>query len=130
MPTVLEEKEAIRELLSAYCLHTDRKNAEARLALFAEDAVWDAGRYGRFEGRDALRGYMAKSAANPARFRHLTLNEMITVSGDTASAFSYVLVLSLAEDRTPVPFSTRFYEDQLVKKDGRWLFKSRVIKAD
>jgi len=34
------------------------------------------------------------------------------------------------EDRTPVPFSTRFYEDQLVKKDGRWLFKSRSNKAD
>jgi hypothetical protein len=55
---------------------------------------------------------------------------MISVSGDTASAFSYVLVLKLEEDRAPAPFSTRFYEDELVKKDGRWLFKSRVVKAD
>ena len=130
MSTSLEDKEAIRELLSSYCFHTDRKDADARLALFAEDAVWDAGKYGRFEGKRALREYMAKSASRDIKFRHLTVNEIITVEGDAASARSYVLVLKLEEGGAPTLFSTRFYEDRLVKTGGRWLFRSRIIQAD
>ena len=130
MSTLLEEKEAIRELLSSYCIHTDRKNAEARAALFADDAVWDAGKFGRYEGKQALRAYMDKSASGGTKFRHFTVNEMITVAGDTASALSYVLVLKLKDDGAPELFSARFYEDRLVKSGGRWLFKSRVIQAN
>ncbi|TAL01962.1 MAG: nuclear transport factor 2 family protein [Rhodospirillaceae bacterium] len=124
MSTLLEDKDAIRDLLANYCFYTDRKNPDALVALFTEDCVYDGGAFGRFEGRAALRGFMT-AAGDESRVRHFTVNEVIAVKGDTATARSYFLVLDSAS-APPTPLFTGFYEDQFVRTGGRWLFKTRT----
>jgi uncharacterized protein (TIGR02246 family) len=129
MPNVLEEKEAIRELFSVYCCCSDRADVSAFVALFTEDCVWDGGPWGRYHGRDALGAFMSEAlGGGKASFRHLTANEIIAVAGDTATARSYVMVMS-TRSNPPKPFFTGFYEDELVKRDDRWCFKSRIMQV-
>lgn len=48
MPSAIEEKEAIRELISRYCFATDRAaDPEAWANLFTEDGIRDGEAFGR-----------------------------------------------------------------------------------
>jgi hypothetical protein len=129
MSTLSEDKEAIRDLLSSYCFHTDRGNPDALAALFTEDCIWEGGKFGRREGRRAVHEFAVKGAARETKFRHLTMNSIITVAGDKATARSYGYVLKLEGTAAPAPFFAGFYEDELVKVGGKWLFKVRNIQA-
>ena len=53
----LEDIEAIKKLKANYCLHVDHANEEGWVSLFTEDAVWESDKFGRFEGREAIRGF-------------------------------------------------------------------------
>jgi SnoaL-like domain len=125
-----EDEKAIRELLSAYCFCVDRAHADAFVELFTEDGVWDRGRFGRVEGRRALHDYLSAAArgADKAKTRHFSSNELVTITRDTAAARSYVLVMDAAPT-PPVALVIGYYEDQFVKMDGRWRFKSRCLRG-
>lgn len=127
MSTLLEDKEAIRDLLSSYCHYVDRGDPNGLLAQFTEDGVWDGGPLGRYEGA-AMRQFLgaAASAADGKR-RHFLANEVITVTGNTATARCYFLIVNVAETGGSIAFAG-FYDDRLVKLGGRWLFKQRVIQ--
>jgi uncharacterized protein (TIGR02246 family) len=133
MATLLEEEKAIRELLSAYCFCVDRGDADAFVELFTEDGVWDRGRWGRVEGREALHDYLSAAAGGKTprevKTRHFSANEVISIEGDTAAARSYVLVMNAAPT-PPVPLVLGHYEDRLVKAGGRWRFKSRCLRDE
>ena len=52
----LEDIEAIKQLKYRYADACDRGyDADALADLFTEDAVWDGGLFGRYEGREAIR---------------------------------------------------------------------------
>jgi len=56
----LEDTDAIRNLKARYAeLCDDNYNPDGIAALFVEDAVWESGPLGRFEGREAIRGFFA-----------------------------------------------------------------------
>jgi hypothetical protein len=95
-----------------------------------EDCVWDGGAWGRREGRQTMREFVAATAARGSRLRHLNANALISVTGETATARSYLIILSLSSDNPPAVFFTGFCDDQLVKQGGRWLIRSRVIRAE
>lgn len=127
MTSVVEEKEAIRELLAEYCFCVDRGDPEGLLALLADDCVWDGGPLGRYEGA-AMRTFMSAAASGgDGKRRHMLANEIIAVSGETATARSYLLVLQAADSGPTLTFAG-FYEDRLLKVGGRWLFKERLMK--
>ena len=59
----LEDTEAIRNLKARYAeLCDDDYNPEGIAALFVEDAVWESGSLGRFEGRGAIRDFFRRGA--------------------------------------------------------------------
>jgi uncharacterized protein (TIGR02246 family) len=126
MTTLLEDKDAIRELLSQYCFCVDSGDAETYAAMFTEDGVWDGGPFGRRQGRPALRELIA---GGPRSLRHLTTNPVITIRGETATARSYLLIVSTSSDKPPSLFFAGFCDDQFVKEAGRWLIRSRAIHA-
>lgn len=127
MSAWLEDKDAIRDLLSNYCFYIDHGQSALYAALFIEECVWDGGPWGRFEGRSALHDFIgAASAVGGPVSRHFTANEVITVNGDTATARSYVMVVNGAAN-PPVPAFIGSYEDSFVKVGGRWLFKTRIV---
>lgn len=122
----LADKEAIRELLSNYCFGIDRGSPDAVAELFVEDGIWD-GPMGRCESRRALHEFMTRAGigGGQGRVRHLTLNEVISVTGNMATARSYVVGLNAGDAPPSITFAG-FYEDRLVKVEGRWLFKERL----
>ncbi|MCE2485250.1 MAG: nuclear transport factor 2 family protein [Desulfurellaceae bacterium] len=132
MASILEEKEAIRDVLSAYCFHVDGGEFDKWAELFSEDALFDAGPRGQVQGRAALRDFIAKAVPTqgegPAR-KHCTMNSMIQVNGTEAKADSYIIVVREGEQGILTSLAGR-YEDLLVKQGDTWRFKVRKIHFD
>jgi len=55
MPTAIEEKDAIREVLAEYCFALDGGRYDDMAALFTEDGTWDTA-FGAATGRAAIAG--------------------------------------------------------------------------
>jgi hypothetical protein len=53
MPTAVEDKDAIREVLAEYCFRLDDGRFAEMAALFAEDGTWDTA-FGKATGRSAI----------------------------------------------------------------------------
>ena len=58
MPSALEEKDAIREVLATYCFHLDAGKFEDMAALFTEDGTWHTD-FGKGTGRAGIRSMRA-----------------------------------------------------------------------
>lgn len=129
MPSVLEDKDAIRDVLYRYCYGTDAGDVEAWVAGFTEDCLWDGGPFGLCNGKNAMREYFKQGADAAKSLRHLTLNTIIDVQGDRAQARSYIAIVGLTDASMSVVFSG-FYADELVRKAGRWLIQIRRIVTD
>lgn len=132
MASVLEEKDAIRDVLSAYCFHVDNGEFDQWAALFTEDGIFDAGPLGKRQGRAAIKNFITKAVPRqgegPAR-KHCTMNSLIEVTGAEAKADSYIIVVREAEQGILTSLAGR-YEDLLVKQGETWQFKVRKIHFD
>jgi uncharacterized protein (TIGR02246 family) len=128
MANTLEEKDAIREILGAYCFHLDSGNFEAMAALFTEDGVWHTD-FGKGIGRTGIvahaRSLRTAEAPRP-RGVHLTTNIVVELNGDRATVRSNWIVAQNT-DAGPKVSSAGGYADEMVKHDGRWLFQYRKI---
>jgi hypothetical protein len=129
MASIIEEKDAIREIFAKYCFYTDSGQFEKYTNLFTEDCDWDGGPFGRHQGRANLLAMLKEGGDTSTKLSHSTTNSVITVNGDEARAISYVQVLGVGES-TPVVFFAGIYLDHLVKQNGRWLFKQRKLRTD
>jgi uncharacterized protein (TIGR02246 family) len=132
MISVLEEKEAIREVMSAYCFYVDNGDFGKFADLFTADGLFETGPLGKLRGRKAIHDFIAahvpRAGEGPAR-KHCTMNHLIRVNGDEAHADSYVVVLRESENGIIASLAGR-YEDQLVRENGEWRFKVRKIHFD
>ncbi len=129
MPSVLEEKDAIRELQARYCFHLDNAEFDKWLDLWTADGAIEVGTMGRFVGQEALRQFlqMIPLTNGSPMMRHCVMNSIVEVDGDRARAWCYVVVVA-AGDTVGISVAGR-YEDQLVKAD-RWRFQERKIIFD
>lgn len=130
MASVLEEKDAIRELLARYCFTVDSGNFDEWANLFTEDGVCDLGPMGCFSGRENLRRFAAiiPLVDGKPTMRHCVMNSIIDVHGTEATAQSYVVVVN-GHPSLAVMVAGR-YEDQLVKDGDDWRFKVRRAQID
>ena len=98
--SVLEEKEAIRDLMSAYCFYVYNGEFEKFAGLFTIDGIFESGPLGKLQGRKAIQDFIAahvpRAGEGPAR-KHCTMNHMIRVDGNEARADSYIVVLRAAD---------------------------------
>ncbi|MFZ1989818.1 MAG: nuclear transport factor 2 family protein [Alphaproteobacteria bacterium] len=87
-----------------------------------------------FEGRSAiLTAYEPESGAMPrtGKFHMLLSNPRIVVNGDTAVADAIWTGIISDAIKAPPRFVEQGREhDELVKRNGRWYFKKRVITSD
>lgn len=130
MASVLEEKDAIRDLLARYCFHFDAGEFEDWLELFTPDGVFDLGPRGCISGHAGLRDFLRilPLVDGLPMTRHCVMNTIIDVEGDHAKVRSYVMVLGPGE-RVAIGVAGR-YEDEIVKSAGRWRFKVRKVHFD
>jgi len=130
MPSLLEEKDAIRDVLASYCFHFDNGEFDQWLGLFTDDATFDLGTRGSFNGQDALRRFLASIPLTQGipQMRHCVMNSIIRVDGPQATAQSYVVVVH--GGAVPGVMLAGRYEDRLVKLNGAWKFRERRVQFD
>jgi len=129
MTTSLEDKEAIRELLSEYCFRMDEFRFAELGALFTEDGEWIA-RYARARGPAEIAALMARNIPAEPKRKHFIMNSLIGLDGDRASAHTSYLVVLQASGSGLVPSVAGTYEDRLVRTAGGWRFRERRLVHD
>ncbi|HEY8513980.1 MAG TPA: nuclear transport factor 2 family protein [Candidatus Binatia bacterium] len=119
----------IQELLSRYCHCIDRGRWDAFPDLFTEDCRLDLSQVmGLYEGRSGLQAFVDTMKPLGIFMRHLVTNVVIDGDGERAHVESYVVAVTGSE-ANPTR-TTGFYDDEVVKQDGRWLLHRRTLTLD
>jgi uncharacterized protein (TIGR02246 family) len=127
----LEDENEIRNLLLDYGRFLDSRDFKSYASLFARDGEWVGG-FGSVAGPANIQAFMEKNmGAGPNRRNdyHLLSNFVITVSGDTATAWSRWAFVVPGQSGATIAQAGR-YDDMLVRENGRWRFKRRVASND
>ena len=129
MPTAIEEKDVIREVLAEYCFALDSGRYDDMAALFTEDGTWDTA-FGAATGRAAIaaqaRDIRVRAGDNRPRAVHLTTNIVVALTGEQAEVRSNWTVVQNSPEGPKIG-SGGGYADQMVKRGGKWLFRYRKI---
>jgi hypothetical protein len=128
---MLEDKDAIRELLAHYCFWLDGYKLAEFAALFTADGEW-LSRNGNATGPEAIEGLLRRLVPEPApgkRRKHLTTNILIDLAGDSATVVSNFLVVRDSA-AGPVISVAGTYDDTVVRTAEGWKFKSRRLSHD
>jgi uncharacterized protein (TIGR02246 family) len=126
-----EDREEIERLLLDYGRHLDARDFRAYSLLFAKDGEWQGG-FGKVAGPAQIQAFMEKAMGtgpNRANNYHLLSNFVITVDGDTATAWSRWAFVVPGERGAVISQAGR-YDDTLVREDGHWRFRRRVASND
>ena len=121
------EKLAIQELCARYCHTIDSQDSEGWADCFTDNGVFEFDGWA-IQGREALREY-AEVHARALRCRHLTLNHLYEIRGDTATGTSSTVV-TLATPGGYKILGQGAYEDRLVKEADRWRIAYRRVRTD
>jgi len=124
----VEEIKQLKYVYMEYCDQGYRPDAIA--ALFAEDAVWQGGPFGRHEGREAIRAVFAGAGGVISFAEHYATNPIIDVKGDAATG-RWILwqPAILQQKRGPeAAWVIGSYADEYVRIQGKWLFKSVIFE--
>ena len=125
-------KDEIQTLLIDYGRHLDSRDFAAYGRLFAKDGEWVGG-FGTASGGPAgIQAFMEKAMGtgpNRANNYHILSNFVITVTGDTAAAWSRWAFVVPGPTGATIAQAGR-YDDTLVRENGRWKFKKRVASND
>ncbi|MGH1492550.1 MAG: nuclear transport factor 2 family protein [Acidimicrobiales bacterium] len=128
----LEAAESIRILKAHYCDLCDTGyDVEALGSLFVEDATWDGGNLGTFEGLDAIKrffGHMPKVL----RFAiHHVTNSAVDVADDALSATGtwYLLQSATTAASNEAVWIAGRYQDEFVKVGDSWRFARITIET-
>ena len=130
MPSVIEDKEAIRELMAEYCFRLDDGRYDEMAALFTENGTWDTA-FGKATGREAIaelaRSIRARAGAVRPRAAHLVTNIVIALDGAVRAEVRSNWVVMQNSPQGPKIGSGGAYADRIVQQNGRWLFDYRKI---
>jgi uncharacterized protein (TIGR02246 family) len=130
----LEDTQAIHALLVDYGRALDKRDYAAYGALFARDGWWKGG-MGTATGPEAI-GKMVEAGfgrMSPSLYEgsnHVMTSFDVELTGDTATAWSRWTWVVIGPDGKPQPERAGYYEDSLVREDGRWRFMNRQATTE
>ncbi|MGA2305370.1 MAG: nuclear transport factor 2 family protein [Acidimicrobiales bacterium] len=123
------DQECIRRVLAEFIQLRDDKRFAEWVDLFSEDATFEYGSH-HLVGRSAIRENVEALLRND-RGKHLCVNSIIDVSGDTASVSSDFLKVDPIDDgsgATGYGIGTMGrYEDHFVRQGGEWKIAKRTV---
>ncbi len=123
----LEDKEAIRDTLARIARGTDRYDTELLAASIHEDAELNMG--GKImDGATFAAALKPPVTSRPGRM-HILGNERIEVSGDSATAESYLVSCQdvLVDDVRKTRIRAGRYVDRFERRDGVWKLARRIM---
>ena len=122
----VEDADAIRNLKARYAeLCDDDYNPDGIAALFVDDAVWESGPLGRFEGKESIRDFFRGASEIFTFAIHYSLNPQIEVTGDTARARWYLFMPCTVGDGDQAMWRAGIDDEEYVRVDGHWMFQSK-----
>ena len=141
-----EDTEAIRRVLREYGRRLDAGDLQGYANLFSVDGEWIGG-FGAVKGRAQIAPFMEKNMRTPLpsvegqaaasapprpgpRGVHLLTNEIIDLNGDRATVWSRWTYMSRSADNKPVPVLVGHYDDVMVRENGDWKIRKRVVSGD
>lgn len=133
-----DDRAQIENLSNQYMVAVDAGDIETVMSAWADDGVleWVGGiERGKAAIRKAMSGFSARLHGNiPAgatsrqRTRHMILNHVIFVKGNRAHSTAYWFAITNNTPQKDVQLVYfGHYEDELVKRDGRWYFEHRKV---
>jgi ketosteroid isomerase-like protein len=128
----LVDKDLIRDVIHAYCLHFDRAEVEEVLALFTPDAVVDYGPdVPTMTGRDALAAMVRRGLEEFfAATSHHVSNVMIDFDGpDAARSLSYLYAWHSYRDGRPESELWGQYRHEFRRMPDGWRISRLVLSA-
>ena len=126
----VEDVQAIRNLKARYAAYCDDSyNPDGLAELFVEDAVWISPDHGRFEGREAIRGFFQGASKIYSFALHYGLNPQIEVNGDTARARWYLFMPCTMADGSRAFWRAGIDDEEYVRVNGEWKFKSKTASG-
>jgi bifunctional aromatase (cyclase/dehydratase) len=120
--TLVEDRDAIRDLFARYAILMDEGAADEWAATYTDDGVFEHVGGETVRGQDALR---AMAASQPPGIHHVLTNHAIDVSGDTAVSVASVIVVY----HGAIVTSGRA-RDELLRVGGGWRIRHRVYTPD
>ena len=144
----IEDRNEIHDLIMRYTLGLDTADPDLYASVFTEDAhlnVAGLDFYGHKPIKEMLVGIRAKQplgrVPDPHGYifgavRHVCTNLMMDIKGDTAKVESYcVEIASSGRNEKGQGLPQRIinvcrYQDDLVRQNGKWLIKKRLIIGD
>jgi ketosteroid isomerase-like protein len=132
---LLEDERAILRLLHSYGHYLDYGLADAWVDCFTEDGVFEVQRAtppgGLYRGRDELRGFVAAHTHAPDKWhKHVVVDPIITVHGDSAEVESYFMRLDRIDDLPQVRTFGRYRDSVRRTAEGRWRLAHRVVEVE
>ena len=134
---VLEDIEEIKKLRAKYCylvdagVAGDSSKLDELITLFTEDATADFEFLGVHEGKEAVtKFYMEVVPAAISYSAHMVSNSIIEVDGNQAHGKWYFLVPATGKAENRAVWIQGRYEEEYVKIDGEWKWKSLIARFD
>jgi uncharacterized protein (TIGR02246 family) len=122
--TTHDDDLALRNLMARYIDAVNRNDADAWIATWAEDGVWNL--MGEpVSGRNNVLTMWQQMMGNFEFAVMMPSSCLFTVDGDTASGHWYLHEYLRDQQGTGVTILSR-YLDTYTRQDGQWLYQSRV----
>ena len=132
------DRAEIVNLSNKYMVAVDAGDIDTVMSTWHEDGnlVWVFGNeHGKEEIFRAMSGFggaryeeIAEGAAKRPRTRHQIINHVIDIDGDTAKTTAYWFAMTNRNPHGEVRLLYMgHYEDDLVRENGKWLFKVRKV---
>ncbi len=128
----LEDRLAINDLFVRYATALDAGDVETIVGCFAEDGSLQSPVVGVYSGRDGIRAFATRFARlreGGTQLRHVLSNLAVQLDGDRAHATCYLVTILTRDGKSALRPPGR-YDCQLVRVNGTWVFKHRLVIED
>ena len=128
----LEDRAAILDTLQDYGHALDYGNVEKLVNCFTDDAVRETwrpdGTINRWEGAAGTREFATTHSHAPDKYhKHLVLNSVVELHGDTADVVSYMFRFDASDGEKSFVWGMGRYLDRMRRDpDGHWRIMRRV----
>lgn len=122
--SILEDREALRELQYKYGYRLDQRDWKGWAELFTRNATGRFEGWDTVEGRDEIQAFGREVVGGNFEYSaHVTHQPLLRLEGDEATGQRYLDVYYVLSDGTAAWRQGR-YDDEFRRVDGEWLFSS------
>ncbi len=128
----LQAAEEIRHLKARYARVCDTGYTPTEMVpLFTKDALWDGGRFGRYEGIDAIYGFFDGVSDDIVWALHYMIAPTVEVNDDLVTAcgswYLWQPCTVVSPDGPKAVWLTGSYADRYRKEEGVWRFSEVIL---